>query len=141
MWSPATPFGLVTGELLYVLRGPAWVYRPLFLTQPGDQFPPLLGRDGLGVVVFCGAGQRTDRLDSGHIPAAAQRAHPRPAHRRPVRNSDVFGLGDHYQLYIGPDYAFQSQSELIAGQQLLVVGRSEDGLWLRVRLPDGTEGG
>ncbi len=132
-------FGLVTGELLYVLRGPAWVYRPLFLTQPGDQFP-LLGRDVSASWYFVALGNGL----TGWIPVTSPLLPSVPIRDLPIAapfvNSDVFGLGDHYQLYIGPDYAFQSQSELIAGQQLLVVGRSEDGLWLRVRLPDGTEG-
>ncbi len=132
-------FGLVTGELLYVLRGPAFVYRPLFLAQPGDQFP-LLGRDVSASWYYVALGNGL----TGWIPVTSPLLPSVPIRDLPIAapfvNSDVFGLRDHYQLYIGPDYAFQSQSELIAGQQLMVVGRSEDGLWLRVRLPDGTEG-
>ena len=111
-------FGLVTGELLYVLRGPAFVYRPLFLAQPGDQFP-LLGRDVSASWYYVALGNGL----TGWIPVTSPLLPSVPIRDLPIAapfvNSDVFGLRDHYQLYTGPDYAFQTQSELIAGQQLM----------------------
>jgi uncharacterized protein YraI len=47
---------------------------------------------------------------------------------------------DDLKLRIGPGFGFSASRLLAKGQALNVLGRSNDSLWLEVRLPDGSGG-
>lgn len=130
---------LVTDEGLFLTLGPGWVYRATALTQPGDVLR-LLGRDVRADWYFVAmADGRTGWAPSTGplLPSIYIQDLPITT---PLIDYIPSGVSDYYQIYIGPAYHYQFFEEMAVGQSIAIIGRNEDGTWLRVRLPDGREG-
>lgn len=130
---------MVTAEGLYVFVGPGFVYRPVALTQPGDVLR-LLGRDVRAdwALVALADGR------SGWVPANGPLLPTVLLRDLPITTPWLdyipAEMQDYYRVYIGPAYYYQYFDEVVVGQSIAIIGRNEDGTWLRVRLPDGREG-
>ncbi|MEZ4517141.1 MAG: SH3 domain-containing protein [Chloroflexota bacterium] len=130
---------MVTGEGLYIMMGPGLVYRPIALTQPGNVLR-LLGRDVRANWYFVALPDGRTGWAPANGPLLPTVFIQDLQITTPLIDYIPTGLADHYQVYIGPAYYYQFFDEIDVGQSVAVIGRNEDGTWLRVRLPDGREG-
>lgn len=135
----ANATAMVTDEGLYLTMGPGWVYRTVALLQPGDVVR-LLGRDVRADWVFVALADGRTGWAPGNgplLPTVFIRDLPITT---PLIDYVPSGLADFYQIYIGPAYYYQFFEEMVIGQSVALIGRNDDGTWVRVRLPDGREG-
>ena len=130
---------MVTDEGLYLTMGPGWVYRTVALLQPGDVVR-LLGRDVRAEWYFVGLADGTTGWAPGNGPLLPTVFIQDLPITTPLIDYLPTGLADQYQVYIGPAYYYQFFEAVTIGQSVALIGRNEDGTWLRVRLPDGREG-
>lgn len=135
----ANATALVTDEGLYLTTGPGWVYRPVALLQPGEVVR-LLGRDVRADWFFVALADGRTGWAPGNGPLLPTVFIQDLPITTPLIDYVPAGVADYYQIYIGPAYFYQFFEEVTIGQSVALIGRNDDGTWVRVRLPDGREG-
>jgi uncharacterized protein YgiM (DUF1202 family) len=135
----ATATALVTNEGLTLFFGPGWVYRPVALLQPGDVVR-LLGRDVRADWYYVALADGRTGWAPGNGPLLPTVFIQDLPITVPLLDYVPGGLADFYRLYTGPGYLYQYVEEMAVGQSVALIGRNDDGTWVRVRLPDGREG-
>jgi uncharacterized protein YgiM (DUF1202 family) len=135
----ANATGLVTDEGLTLFFGPGWVYRAVALLQPGDVVR-LLGRDVRADWYYVALADGRTGWAPGNGPLLPTVFIQDLPITVPLLDYVPDGLADFYRLYTGPGYLYQYVEEMAVGQSVALIGRNDDGTWVRVRLADGREG-
>lgn len=137
--STAGATAFVVNEQLYVYAGPGPTFQFVDVVPP-DTVVPILGRsaDATWINVALPFGRNGwAAADGPFVPSVAIRDLPVVS---PFLDAPAPDLPAHYYIYAGPSFLYQTLSPVAVGQALDIAGRTADSSWVKVIMPDGSDG-